>query len=133
MITSSHSLKIEPGSYFYKLEAVSKSGRTQQFDAVSVTVQAPEKLALLQNYPNPFNPTTSISFELPKSEMVNLVIYNQTGRLVRRLVQGEKSAGIHCIVWDARNEHGQHVPSGIYFYVLSVGNQSITRKLTLMK
>ena len=123
----------QPGLYFYKLESVSKSGATQQFEAISVTVQAPQQLALLQNYPNPFNPSTAISFELPQTADVTLAIYNQKGQRVRLLARGQHAAGAHTVVWDALDDQGARVTSGIYFYVLTVDGQRIIRKLTLLK
>jgi hypothetical protein len=123
----------QPGLYYYKLESISKSGHAQQFETISVTVQAPEQLALLQNYPNPFNPTTAISFELPEAARINLAIYNQNGQMVRELLNAEKAMGLHSVIWDARDQQGHRIPSGIYFYVLTVDGHSITRKLTLLK
>ena len=96
-------------------------------------MQAPQQLALLQNYPNPFNPSTAISFELPQTADVTLAIYNQKGQRVRLLARGQHTAGAHTVVWDALDDQGARVTSGIYFYVLTVDGQRIIRKLTLLK
>ncbi len=89
--------------------------------------------ALEQNYPNPFNPTTQISFALPDAGEVSLAIYNLNGQLVKRLVAGEMNAGRHSIMWDAKDERGQQVASGVYVYVIKAGSFSAQRKFVLMK
>ena len=98
-----------------------------------VSVQAPKEFALMQNYPNPFNPTTTFAFELPTTTQVRLVIYNQKGQLVRKLLDHEMTAGFHTLVWDAKDAFGVQVPTGIYLYRMTAGDFSETRKLTLMK
>ncbi|OQY29606.1 MAG: hypothetical protein B6244_03170 [Candidatus Cloacimonetes bacterium 4572_55] len=77
-----------------------------------------------QNYPNPFNPHTTISFTLPEDLHVTLKLYDLTGRLIHTLVEGEKSAGVHQIDFDANN-----LASGLYFYELSARN-TVSEKLT---
>ena len=73
---------------------------------------------LNQNFPNPFNPGTAIKFILPRAGKVTLQIYNETGQLVRALVDGEMNVGRHEISWDGRNQSGAAAASGIYFYRL---------------
>ena len=88
---------------------------------------------LHQNYPNPFNPGTVISFQLPVNSEVQLVIYNSNGQLVKRLVAGEMNVGHHSLMWDAKDERGVPVASGVYVYVLKAGAFTAQRKLVLMK
>jgi hypothetical protein len=88
---------------------------------------------LEQNYPNPFNPSTVISFQLPVNSEVTLSIYNMNGQLVKRLVAGEMSAGRHHLVWDATDDRGVRVASGVYLYVIKAGEFTAQRKLVLMK
>ena len=88
---------------------------------------------LAQNYPNPFNPTTQISFALPEAGAVSLAIYNTNGQLVKKLVAGEMNAGRHSFTWDAMNERGERVASGVYLYVLKASEYTAQRKLVLMK
>ncbi|MCK6562266.1 T9SS type A sorting domain-containing protein [bacterium] len=88
---------------------------------------------LEQNYPNPFNPTTTISFALPQAGEVSLSIFNTSGQLVKKLVAGAMNAGQHTLVWDATNERGERVASGVYLYVLKAGEFTAQRKLVLMK
>jgi len=83
----------------------------------------PQNNALWQNYPNPFNPETWIPYQLSSSAEVYITIYDFQGQIVRKLSIGKKSAGIYtdkhrAAVWDGRNEHGEHVSSGVYFYQL---------------
>ena len=88
---------------------------------------------LEQNYPNPFNPSTTISFALPQAGEVTLSIFNTNGQLVKKLIAGEMNAGQHNLTWDATNEHGERVASGVYLYVIKAGEFTAQRKLVLMK
>ena len=87
-----------------------------------------EGYRLDQNYPNPFNPATSINFTIPKSNFVTLKIYDVLGKEVRTLVNENKIPGDYKINWDASD-----FPSGVYFYKLTVGEQSIEKKMVLVK
>jgi subtilisin family serine protease len=93
----------------------------------------PVQYALLQNYPNPFNPTTSIRYELPKDSYVELVIYNVQGQAVRELVNGWQKAQRYVIAWDGKNEQGNSVASGIYFYRIKAGEFVNTKKMVLLR
>ncbi len=90
--------------------------------------ELPMQVALGQNYPNPFNPSTVIPFELTNPMHINLSIYNVLGQKVAVLADEQYSAGEHTITWDAAN-----MPSGVYLYRLSVGDNVQTRKLMLAK
>ena len=98
----------------------------------------PEKTALLHNYPNPFNPETWIPYQLADPAEVKLDIYAATGVLVRTLALGYQPAGIYqyrsrAAYWDGKNEVGESVASGIYFYTLTAGDFTATRKMLIMK
>ncbi|MBD3404478.1 S8 family serine peptidase [candidate division GN15 bacterium] len=93
----------------------------------------PEAFELEQNYPNPFNPTTTIAFTLSTATEVGLDIFNSLGQRVRQLHQGTLTAGTHQIEWDSRDDRGQEVASGVYFYRLSTPAQSASRKMILLK
>jgi hypothetical protein len=93
----------------------------------------PANFELAQNYPNPFNPQTTISYALPEMAYVTLTVYNTLGRRVRNFDLGIQGAGDHQILWDGSDDQGRRVTSGIYFYRLSTGGQSQTRKMLLMK
>jgi hypothetical protein len=87
----------------------------------------------LINHPNPFNPTTEISFNLPTSGNVTLEVFNVTGQRIATLIDEQLAAGVHATQWNGRNESGQSVSSGIYFYRLTVDDLAETRKMMLMK
>ncbi|HNU79090.1 MAG TPA: T9SS type A sorting domain-containing protein, partial [Prolixibacteraceae bacterium] len=88
---------------------------------------------LSQNYPNPFNPITTIKYSLPQAETVRLTIYNMLGQKVRDLVNVKQQAGGYNIVWDATDQNGMTVPTGVYFYRIEAGAFAQVRKMTLMK
>ncbi|MFZ1729505.1 MAG: T9SS type A sorting domain-containing protein [Bacteroidota bacterium] len=94
---------------------------------------APAAFALSQNYPNPFNPTTMISYSLPKSTQVSVVVYDLLGNKVKTLVNESVDAGSYEVVWNATNDLGVQVPSGNYILKMVAGDFSQTRKMTLLK
>ena len=98
----------------------------------------PDTTALLANYPNPFNPETWIPYQLSKATDVTLTIYASDAGVVRTLALGTKDAGIYktrsqAAYWDGKNETGESVSSGIYFYTLTAGDFSATRKMLILK
>jgi len=93
----------------------------------------PLAFELEQNYPNPFNPNTSIRFTVPAPARVSLIVFNLLGQKVRTLVDGPMPAGRHEVEWRARDDEGQPVSSGIYFYHLVAEDHTETRKMVLMK
>ena len=93
----------------------------------------PRAFALNSNYPNPFNPMTKISFSLPETQHVRLTVYGLDGRKVATLLDETRGAGLHEIVWTGRDDAGQSVASGTYFYRVDAGPYSDVRKMTLMK
>jgi hypothetical protein len=89
---------------------------------------------LLQNYPNPFNPTTQIEYSLYKSGNVSLIIYNNLGEEIASLVDNlYQTSGNYILEWNGRNNTGAVVPTGVYFYKLKAGDNSVTRKILLIK
>jgi len=88
----------------------------------------PEDFTLSQNYPNPFNPKTAISYQLPVSSNVQLVVYNLQGQLVETLVSGEQSAGYYSVNWN-----GSGFASGVYFYRLSTPEFTSVKKMILLR
>jgi hypothetical protein len=93
----------------------------------------PTALALRQNVPNPFNPATTIEYDLPADCDLQLVIFDISGRAVRTLRSGREAAGYRSAQWDGRNDAGERVGSGVYFYRLRAGNDVLTKKMTLLK
>ena len=98
----------------------------------------PGKTQLLTNYPNPFNPETWIPYQLNSDSEVSIHIYGLDGNLVRRLGVGYQPAGYHhaqsgAAYWDGKNNIGEQVVSGVYFYTIQAGEFTDTRKMLLMK
>lgn len=118
-------------AYRYKISVIDGDG---EFFSQTAEVRLPgARVQLSQNVPNPFNPTTTIKFSLPASEQVALAVYNANGALVRTLVDGVKERGDHNITWDGRDMSGSPVSSGVYFYRLSAGKFSESKKMVLLK
>lgn len=93
----------------------------------------PLTTVLEPNSPNPFNPSTTIKFGIPKTQNVELVVYSITGKKIRTLVSNTMSAGYHSIKWNATDNYGAKVSSGVYIYQLRSGNDVITRKMIFAK
>ena len=125
---------IELNYQFFTAEGMIGNGMMQ--------LRNPDEFNLYQNYPNPFNNQTTIMYDIP-SLMVNTVdveilIYNTVGTLVRTLDEGDKAAGQHTTLWDGRNDDGEKVSSGVYFYQLraKVDGQSDynkTKKMVIVR
>ncbi len=103
-----------------------------------LAVLIPEKTALLPNYPNPFNPETWIPYQLSEPAEVTVRIYSVKGILVRTLALGQTPAGIYqnrsrAAYWDGRNDVGESVASGLYFYTLTASDFTATRKMLIRK
>ena len=94
---------------------------------------SPMSFALHQNYPNPFNPRTTIAFQLPTAEHVELAVYNMMGQKIKTLIAVEKPAGAHTVSWDSQDNLGKGVVSGVYFYRLQFGDIVKTKKMILME
>ncbi|MEO2006798.1 MAG: FlgD immunoglobulin-like domain containing protein, partial [Candidatus Poribacteria bacterium] len=107
--------------------------------STSIRVDArPHVARVLPNYPNPFNPETWLPFELDEASRVVVVIYDMQGRLVRTLELGQRVAGYHvsresAAYWDGRNELGESVGSGVYFYELRAGSGTSLGSMTILK
>jgi hypothetical protein len=98
----------------------------------------PKETALLPNYPNPFNPETWIPYQLVKRVDVSILIYSADGKLIRTLKLGEQAAGVYetrnrAAYWNGKNEVGESVASGVYFYTLKAGDFTATRKMLIRK
>ena len=103
-----------------------------------IAYEIPAETELLRNYPNPFNPETWIPYRLAEDADVSLTIYDVNGAMVRTIDIGHQSAAVYesrskAIYWDGRNRFGEQVASGIYFYSLSAGDFSATRKMVILK
>jgi 5-hydroxyisourate hydrolase-like protein (transthyretin family) len=101
---------------------------TSNEDVVEITVTA-----LNSNYPNPFNPETTISYDIKEPGKVRLDVFNLKGQLVRTLVNDEHSTGRYNVVFNATDDRGNKLSSGLYFYRLRAGDYIKTRKMMLME
>jgi hypothetical protein len=105
-----------------------------EFPLPSAGPETPSRrLVLEQNRPNPFNPGTRIDFSIPDAAWVSLKVYDLSGTLVATLVDRRMQSGPHFAEWNGRDGRGQRVSSGVYLYELRAGDQSVTRKMTLVK
>jgi len=93
----------------------------------------PVSYELSQNFPNPFNPSTTINYSVPQHSDVSLVVYNILGSKIRTLVNNSQTQGNYSVVWNGKDDFGNSVSSGIYFYALKAGDISIVKKMILMK
>ena len=98
----------------------------------------PQETALLPNYPNPFNPEAWIPYQLANDADVTLTVYDMKGTPVRRFDLGYQAAGFYidrtnAAYWDGRNEHGETVASGVYFYQLDAGDYTALRRMVILK
>ncbi len=126
--------RVEPGErYVYKVEYTIDGKSRLLF--ISEEIRTPAALlALDQNRPNPFNPSTTISFTLPGECAVRLEVYDVSGRLVARLLDGKRlGAGAHNVEWNGRDASGRSAASGIYVYRLTAGRETISRKMVLLR
>ena len=107
------------------LEGFSKIQSTEE--------EVPDVFVLHTNYPNPFNPVTTIEFELPEATVVRLEVFDMMGRRVATLVDQRLGAGRHQTRWDARNDAGSPVASGVYIYRMQAGSFESVEQMILMK
>ena len=134
-------LEIGP-TYYYRITcmdvAMNESGFSNEVTvtpalSVSDLEAIPMVFALHQNYPNPFNPTATIMYDLPEIAKVRLVVYDMLGREVITLVDQEQQPAFHRVVWDARNNAGRAMPTGMYFARLVTPSYSKSIRMVLLK
>jgi hypothetical protein len=122
-------------TYAYRLEAVGRGGDRQHFDLPPVALGSapPPCFALHSPRPNPFNPSSRVGFEVPSFGPVSLIVYDAGGRRVRALIDGALASGVHSVAWDARDDRGRAVGSGVYFLRLQAAARSASIRLVLVK
>jgi len=120
-------------TYFYRLKQLNVDSTTEYSSIVEISIGAPHQFNLHQNYPNPFNPSTEICYTIPYVTDVHLDIFNELGRHIMTLVKERQSSGRNVIQWDGRNENGEEVSSGLYFYRLKAGNFFAMKKMLLLR
>ena len=120
---------LSSGKYKYRLKQIDFNGNFEYFNLSNeVGVGVPEKYSLSQNYPNPFNPTTKIGYDMPTDGKVSLRIFDMSGKEVASLINEVQTAGYYTINFNASN-----LSSGVYFYSISAGNFTATKKMMLLK
>jgi hypothetical protein len=121
-----------PGKeYIYRIGVVSPEG--EDFSIELTASAAPAVTRLEQNWPNPFNPVTRITFSVPADQPARLSIYDVNGKLVRKLFEGTATRGENTFTWDGKNDRGQNVSSGVYYYKLYAGKFSDTKKMVMLR
>ena len=134
LIDTAGEIASEPVQLTVTQEAIS-----QAFVPMKLTnIGAPRQSALQQNYPNPFNPETWLPYQLKESAQITIQIYDEQGGLVRTLDLGQRDAGFYAsraraAYWDGKNDVGEPVASGVYFYQLRAGDFSATRRMAVVK
>jgi hypothetical protein len=131
------------GTYYWSVLATDKENNSVwagQVNRLKTTTDVeadrsplPSRFDVSANYPNPFNPETAFEIQLPRDSRVRVLVFDMRGQLVRSLVDGERTAGSHRVVWDGRDSAGQSVPSGLYSARIQMGERTFTRKLMLAK
>lgn len=130
---------VDMGAYEYQGSLKGGGAKIASNDTTSENkpgAGAPRTFGLSQNYPNPFNPVTNIQFAVGSEQSlskISLKIYNLCGQLVRILVDEEKTPGTYTITWDGKNNSGEEVASGIYFYQVKSEHFTDTKRMVLIK
>lgn len=128
-------LDLRSGNYKYRLKQIDYNGNYEYFNPANteyITIVKPSKFTMSQNYPNPSNPITKIDYQIPYAGMVNITIYDVTGKTVKVLFDGYQTADYHTVIFD-----GSNLSSGIYFYRINGRTKDLqfakTMKMVLIK
>ncbi|MDZ4121728.1 MAG: choice-of-anchor D domain-containing protein, partial [Candidatus Cloacimonadaceae bacterium] len=129
--------------YYYWLESVAIDGMVQYAGPIMVTVgnpgsepptpQIPIETKLMSAYPNPFNPQTNLRYSMKEAGDVKIEVYNLKGQVIRSFSANHSVPGYYSMVWDGRDVNGNLVSSGVYFYRMTSGKYTATRKMMMMK
>jgi len=128
-----HALIFEKEAKWWMFRELEKKIEATGVEEIQGDATKPDKFTLLQNYPNPFNPQTRIEFVLDKPSLVTVYIYNILGKKVKRVLEQKLKAGHYAIDWDGKDEKGNEVSSGIYFYRVQAGSMVQAKKMVLLK
>lgn len=126
-------VKLVDSEVSYRLKQMDLDGSFEYSGEIAVALKQPDRFVLAQNYPNPFNPTTTINFVVPEAGYITLTVYNQAGQHIKTLFGRYMQPGHHRVSWDATDEDGHPVASGVYLYKLEAAGFAAARKLTLMR
>lgn len=92
-----------------------------------------ESFKVMQNYPNPFNPSTTITYQIPRTSYVKVRIFDLNGSLIKELFNGSQNEGEYKIAWDGKNLNNNKVSSGVYVYTINCDEQIISKQMILLK
>jgi len=131
----------EPGIYYYWLLSTDFDGTSQIFGPINVYFDAADSGSgavtpipgFAAAYPNPFNPETTLRYGVDQKSLVEILIYNVRGQIVRKLMSEDKDVGWHQIRWDGRDDSGRILSSGVYFARMHMGDKLYQHKIVMMK
>jgi len=122
------------GTYYWsRVSDVDFNNPPNSVEENKIGNNVPNKYKLFQNYPNPFNPVTNITYSISKSEKVQISIFNTLGQKIATLVNKKQTTGKHTIKWNARDNQGYKVASGVYYYQIEVDDFIQTKKMLLLR
>ena len=126
--------------YYYRLRSVDYNGNMSDYtELLSSNMMStdnsylPNTFSLHQNYPNPFNPKTQIRYDIKNDVNVRIDIYDLNGNMIKTLINENQSVGYKSIYWDATNDYGQKVSTGVYIYTIQADNYFRSRKMLFLK
>ena len=123
----------QPGKLSYRLKILNLNGKFNYSNLITIDLSTPLVFAVSQNYPNPFNPSTTISYQIPKTGLVNITIYDIRGREIKTLLNSSQEPGNYNQIWNGVNNSGYRVSSGVYFYRIKYNSASFIKKMLLVK
>ena len=135
VIDSVNSMIYAEVSHFSTLAIADRNGQESTSIDTPSDIDVPSQYRLHANYPNPFNPETTIRFEIAghRRQRIKLSIFNILGQEIKTLIDAEHTPGIHAACWNATDEEGRPLKSGVYFYTLKGEQFSITRRMILLR
>jgi hypothetical protein len=144
IINTRYTASLESGkTYHWRIAAANAEGEgpyspSWSFSTAGTGVERADKMipdafALQPVYPNPFNATVTITYDVPESAPIELVVYNTAGQAIKTLVSGVQPPGSHVIQWHGIDESGMHVPSGLYICRMKTENHMFIQKMMLLQ
>ncbi len=132
--TDSHGVTTDAHQWLVNVTLVDDNGGLNKAGTEAAGEETfPAGYALSQNFPNPFNPETEILFQLPSASHVVVRIFNSLGQEIRTLADAQYEVGDHVIRWDGKDNNGNTVSSGLYFYRMQAGEFSQMKKMSLLR
>jgi hypothetical protein len=129
-------IAIEPSVTSSFIESEMEIDYVRVYEASTLSTQTqtvPVYFNVFQNFPNPFNPITTLKYDLPEDSFVEITIYDMLGNVVNNLVNRNQRRGYKSVQWNATNDQGQPVSTGVYLYRIEAGDYRQTKKMILLK